>query len=344
MNIDARRSNRIQNSPKPFGDMIDSLEDFSDRIGGLAWRQHRARNVIFTRAIVLYLDEDSEHLKRSINPKKNKLLLDGEGMGEQIEVKFEASRVRGDRTTDDFESMYEISFSHSLPLNTLDDVLPEYLERVEAEITDESALPLAESTLTPIGKPKQFSISEHRTTTYTIDPNDSTLRYGYEISYVGSDFTIDGPSFWSDALEYEDVHPTSEVAVEEYAPDLGNMTEEEVERAVNELASTSLEDQVRFNAYLSALSQRTNEADALNFGDMTPEDVERVTSQLSHTTIEDEVSFYAHLLALERSKREEDAIEVVGLSPRQHAIRIMSLLSILKSGLYVRPIDRPTDR
>jgi hypothetical protein len=340
MNIDARRPKRIHESTEPVTDMFDALEDFSDRIGGSAWRERRVRKLLFTRSITLYLDEESEHLKRSLNPRKNQLILADQNDGETIEVKFRAARVRDNQTNDPYTTVYDISFSHTLPLRDIKDVAPDCRELVMDEMTPHTPLLLGG----PETVTERFDLDETRTTTYTIDPAEAAVDYSYEITYDGEDFTVDGPSFSSeDTVDYE-VHPTSVDTSEEYALKMDSLTEQEVERLVSTLAQTSLEDQAAFTAYLHALQQRTSEADAIDFGTMSRDEVEKVSAQLADHSLEDEIDYHAYMIAAQESGREEDAIELVGLSPRQHSIRIMSLLSILKSGLYVRPIDRRTDK
>lgn len=193
MNIDSPRLNRIRHSDAPVEDMMTELEEFANRIGGPAWRQHRARHVMMKRAISLYLDEDNGEL---FNP--GSYHINNEPDAEMVKVGFKAYRVPSDEPEADYSNRYILTHSHQLPIYELE-ALPEALREHVAEHAKNTDMTSDKARSRHRRDP--LIVNERRKTKYTIDQEDGAIDLRTRIDYIGEDFFIQGEKYKSNKVD-----------------------------------------------------------------------------------------------------------------------------------------------
>ena len=207
MYIDRMIPKAIRENDSPIENMLESLEEFANTIGGSAWRQGRARSTSISRSIDLYLDEDFELLHPDERPDYC------EGESEEIEISFSAIREADEDDATLFFNTYKLSYETSLPLGPRSDDIPEpYASHLIAAIAadkEDREDARRENEKNGIqqsdddNEPKVFV--ETNMVEYTIAGVDGAIEYLQTIDYQYGDVPVSGAVYDSD-LEVRRVH------------------------------------------------------------------------------------------------------------------------------------------
>lgn len=196
MNIDRLPPKSIKESDAPMEDMLETLSDFADAIGGPAWRQRRTKSTGIERTIELYIDENHE-----FNDYEQRALF-SDGEVETIEVAFTAERFMPDddeEENSDFNNHYLLSYSSSFPLPDLSFIPEPYREQLAKEQQDDLDAILEKGQPDIIDEEAEpDAIVETNTVCYAINQHSGEITYNQSIEYSSGDVVIEGAKYTSD--------------------------------------------------------------------------------------------------------------------------------------------------
>lgn len=224
MNIDRMTPKAIRENDQPIEDMLESLEEFANTIGGPAWRHGRALSTSLSRSITLYLDEEFELFHPDKRPKYC------EGESEEIEISFTALREPSEEDGQIF-TIYKLSHEMSLPLGTRSDAIPEpYASHLIAAIeADKEALEEAhryDEDESEEDAPGVFV--ETNMVEYGINSEDGEIDYLQTVEYRYGNIPVSGASYDSDIVVQSIHHERRDGLAEEYMIPKNNIIEDSV--------------------------------------------------------------------------------------------------------------------
>lgn len=223
-------SDEFQDVAKPTETMLQQLENIAQRMGRLAWIQHRQKTVAFTSSADFYINpkHESEDVEDIIEQ-------DPRDTYETIFASYCATRIPPEEVGDVFRTNFTITAVYEEPLESIEQVAEGYRSEVknsiatayEDEITDEDDGDGAEdenddeyaTTLEVSSDTDDTEDMEASDDTSTVDTDDefepiirlkhrhtyniqpNPFRFTYEQSFdydIGKQVVIDGPYFDSE--------------------------------------------------------------------------------------------------------------------------------------------------